>query len=216
MHARQFGIAELHVHSVVRADAAEHASLTYARMLGVEPPLPPPSLRLAQHRPEGAWRSDPSCRLLIHPGAGAPAKRWHAARFAALASEWRSRGGEVTLLLGPAEEPEVTSWRATGHQVVHGLSVRDAAALVASAPRYVGNDAGMSHLAGALARSGVVLFGPTRPVRWRPLGGDLTPVDFSGGDDERVADAIREHLGAPGSMPRRSADTSLDTPTPEH
>ena len=38
------------------------------------------------------------------------------------------------------------------------------------ASAFVGNDSGISHLAAAIGTPGVVLFGPTDPRRWRPLG----------------------------------------------
>ena len=44
------------------------------------------------------------------------------------------------------------------------------AALARLAMAFVGNDSGAAHLAAAVGASGVVIFGPTDPVRWRPLG----------------------------------------------
>jgi len=42
--------------------------------------------------------------------------------------------------------------------------------LFRSARAYVGNDSGASHLAAWGGLPSVVIFGPTDPVRWRPLG----------------------------------------------
>jgi heptosyltransferase III len=45
---------------------------------------------------------------------------------------------------------------------------------------YIGNDSGFSHLAGLLGRRAVVLFGPTDPLVWKPLGPrveTLTTID---------------------------------------
>jgi len=58
--------------------------------------------------------------------------------------------------------------------VESALSVWQAAALLSRADLYVGNDSGASHLAGAVGARGVVLFGPTQPQQWRPLGGALS------------------------------------------
>jgi heptosyltransferase III len=56
------------------------------------------------------------------------------------------------------------------------VTVLDCAPLLAVARElqacaaYVGNDSGISHLAAAIGVPSVVLFGPTNPVVWRPLG----------------------------------------------
>jgi len=44
------------------------------------------------------------------------------------------------------------------------------AAIARIATAFVGNDSGVSHLAAAVGASGIVIFGPTDPARWRPLG----------------------------------------------
>ncbi len=75
-----------------------------------------------------------------------------------------------------------------------GLSLAEAAALIASAPSWIGNDSGMSHLAGALGRRGVVLFGPTRPERWRPRSGSLATVAFDGRSIAVVAREVIANL----------------------
>jgi heptosyltransferase-3 len=35
---------------------------------------------------------------------------------------------------------------------------------------FIGNDSGVSHLAAAAGSRGLVIFGPTDPQRWRPIG----------------------------------------------
>ncbi|MFZ0886937.1 MAG: glycosyltransferase family 9 protein, partial [Candidatus Binataceae bacterium] len=46
----------------------------------------------------------------------------------------------------------------------------EVAGISAASAAFVGNDSGPSHLAAATGARGVVLFGPTDPDRWRPLG----------------------------------------------
>jgi ADP-heptose:LPS heptosyltransferase len=60
-------------------------------------------------------------------------------------------------------------------RVVHAsdLSLAQVAALLRCAALYLGNDSGISHLAGAVGTRGVVLFGPTDPRMWAPRGGRL-------------------------------------------
>ena len=132
-------------------------------------------------------------RLVVHPGAGAVTKQWPGEGFLDVARMWVATGGEVAVLLGPAESAATPWWRATGLPLAVDLALVDAAALVASAPHWIGNDAGMSHVAGALGRQGVVLFGPTRPERWMPCGGALIPVRFA---DRSIAMVTPEVLAA--------------------
>jgi hypothetical protein len=47
---------------------------------------------------------------------------------------------------------------------------------------YVGNDSGISHLAGVLGCRGIALFGPTDARIWRPLGADMDIIRFDGKD----------------------------------
>jgi hypothetical protein len=175
---RAAGVARVCSHHVLRDDGPVHASVAYARDLAIAAPLSAPVLRLSDRVAVVSWRAAPARRLVVHPGAGAVAKRWRGDGFRAVADGWRDGGGEVTVLLGPAEEDLAPLWEAAGHPVARDLDLAAAAAVIASADHYVGNDSGISHLAGAVARSGVVVFGPTRPERWRPLGGRLRPVGF--------------------------------------
>jgi ADP-heptose:LPS heptosyltransferase len=110
----------------------------------------------------------------MHPGSGGKKKRWDPEGFQKVARWWQEqRKGKVLLLLGPAEEQEIGQWRTVG-EVAARLSVWQVAAIVSRADFYIGNDSGVSHLAGAVGARGVVLFGPTRPRQWRPLGGSLS------------------------------------------
>jgi hypothetical protein len=200
-HARALGVGAVRRLHVERGDDGPHAAAAYASALGVTPialAVPPSWRDPARVRPR---------RLVLHPGAGGAAKRWSAAGFRAVADAWRARGGETTVLLGPAEAGEEPTWRAHGHEVAAGLAITDVARLLATTPRYLGNDSGVGHLAALVGCCGVVLFGPTRPERWRPLGDGLAPLVFTACDDAEMRDAVLERLVAGGH---------LDTPTPRH
>jgi ADP-heptose:LPS heptosyltransferase len=51
-----------------------------------------------------------------------------------------------------------------------GLDLTAVLQVLTWADGYVGNDSGISHLAGALGRTTLAIFGPTDPDRYRPLG----------------------------------------------
>ena len=102
---------------------------------------------------------------VIHPGAAAPARRWPAARWAAVA---RELAGPVVVTAGPGEEPLAHAVaRAAGATVFVG-DLRALAALVAGAALVLCADTGVAHLATALGTPSVVLFGPTPPAQWGP------------------------------------------------
>jgi ADP-heptose:LPS heptosyltransferase len=159
-----------------------HASAYYLGCVGVTE-LRCPSLVLREQ--DRAWVarywairgwSVSSRVLVLHPGSGGKRKRWAVEGFATVARWWQGRRrGKVLILLGPAEEQEESYWRQVG-EVEKNLAVLQVAALLSRADLYLGNDSGVSHLAGAVGARGAVVFGPTQPSQWRPVGGALLVV----------------------------------------
>src|SRR5262245_27751252 len=170
--------------SVERGPGRLHAAVAYARAAGVGASRRALS---ADARVEPAGSSlahDLVARvarplLVVHRGAGAPAKRWARDAFAAVVSAWR---GGVVELLGPAEAHDEPL---DGAVAVRDWSLPDVAALLRLADRYVGNDSGVSHLAGAVGTCGAAVFTSTDPVRWRPLGTSIAAI--RGGADDGAA-----------------------------
>jgi ADP-heptose:LPS heptosyltransferase len=124
------------------------------------PPLPP---HLAAAR--GA--------TVIHPGAASPARRWPAARFAAVARAEADAGRAVVVTGGPAEQELArdVADRAglpPGAVLAGRTDLAGLAAVVAHAERVVCGDTGVAHLATAFGIPSVLLFGPTSPAAWGP------------------------------------------------
>ena len=159
-----------HFYRVEQGPGERHVAAEYIRALGLVPALPepaparirPPASRLAA---ELLARLAPPV-LAVHPGAGSRAKRWDNAGFVQVANWWRSAGGTAVVVAGPAEAGEAPM---LGPPEARDWPLPDVAALLAGAALYLGNDSGISHLAGAVGTPGAVLFGPTDPRRWRPL-----------------------------------------------
>ena len=108
--------------------------------------------------------------LVIHAGSGAPAKNWQGCMEVIRC--WRQRCDDaIVLLRGPAERE--SDRLPPGVICVSGLSLPQVAALLQRCDVYLGNDSGISHLAGAVGARGVVLFGPSDPAVWAPRGGAL-------------------------------------------
>jgi len=53
---------------------------------------------------------------------------------------------------------------------VQSVPSNQLAALIGQCRAFVGNDSGIAHLAAGLGVASVVLFGPTLPKHWSPLG----------------------------------------------
>jgi heptosyltransferase III len=107
--------------------------------------------------------------LLILPGSGGPSKNWPPGHFADLAALIAPKLPSLCLI-GPSEAALVPFFRARDLPVVDQLDLGTVTGLARRARGFVGNDSGVSHLAASAGASGVAIFGPTDPGRWRPLG----------------------------------------------
>ncbi|MBN1342557.1 MAG: glycosyltransferase family 9 protein [Phycisphaerae bacterium] len=197
-------------------DSARHVTeawLDDLRAAGIPTSSAPPRLTFSpEERGEGLARlvratgRGTSAFVVIHPGSGGRRKCWPAECFIRLAEGLGDRGLAPVFMLGPVELEQ------------HGAALRDrleavcpvlveadlveAAKVVAAGKVFVGNDAGMTHVAAACGTPTVAIFGATDPVVWRPLGdvvrvlvGD-PPGTFDGVTVERAGDAVGDLMGA--------------------
>jgi predicted lipopolysaccharide heptosyltransferase III len=110
--------------------------------------------------------------VIIHPGASWPAKRWHLDRFARTAERLMSELKATIILLGGPEEQAIIrevakNMKFTPH-MAEGLSIRRLCALLDTCDLFITNDAGPMHIACALGRPCLALFGPGDPGTWFP------------------------------------------------
>lgn len=115
---------------------------------------------------------EPGRYAVLFPGSGSPTKNWPLERYIGLARNLSDQIAPV-FIPGPAEHKSVPILRASGITVISGLDLAEVAAISRLALIFVGNDSGVCHLAAAAGAPGVVLFGPTNPERWQPIG-DVT------------------------------------------
>lgn len=114
--------------------------------------------------------------LALVPGAAnGPAKQWPPASFATLAELAQRRWGARPVLLGAGTDaaPAAAIRAACGVECIDTVGRADVvqlAALLGRCRAIVSNDTGAAHLAAALGRPTLVLFGPTDPRRTRPRG----------------------------------------------
>lgn len=106
--------------------------------------------------------------VLLAPSAGWAAKQWPAAKFRALAERLGAAGCRVLINAASASDPLAASVVAGGVGAVAACTIAELIALARRVDLVVGGDSGPVHLAAALGRPVVALFGPTDPARNGP------------------------------------------------
>ncbi|HEY1803970.1 MAG TPA: glycosyltransferase family 9 protein [Terracidiphilus sp.] len=106
---------------------------------------------------------------LLTPGAGWGAKRWPPERYAAVAEGLAQRGFDVVVNAGPGEE-QLAAVIVSGRAVALTATLPQLIAFTRRIALCIGGDTGPLHLASALGRPVVGIYGPTDPSRNGPYG----------------------------------------------
>lgn len=158
-----------------------YAALAEAPRLEARPlsALPRPTLYVAQEQAAEALRRTelrPDRPLVLFaPGAEfGTAKRWPASHFAALAQAIRLERADVQIaLLGSGKDKAVCDAIVALAPGTHNLAgvtgLGEAVALIAKADAVVSNDSGLLHIASALNRPIIAIYGPTDPCHAPPF-----------------------------------------------
>jgi len=140
--------------------------------------------------------------LLIHPGAGAVARRTPFEVLVSIAGRWRGGGhGDVGAIVGPADEDLAGAWTSRGYRVLRPSTASALAGELARASAFVGNDSGPSHLAAAVGLPGLALFRASDPALFAPRAERFVWLALDGGSDaaDRAWNALRRVvLDSPG------------------
>ena len=113
---------------------------------------------------------------IVHPTALYTTKQWPAAEFARLGS-WLEHdfGTKVVYSCGPGEGPSLDAVEQAAQEAgvrsirrLEGVGLGEFAAALAGARLFVGNDSGPAHMAAALGRPSVVIFGSSDSQIWGP------------------------------------------------
>ncbi|HSR24325.1 MAG TPA: glycosyltransferase family 9 protein [Candidatus Eisenbacteria bacterium] len=135
---------------------------------------------------------------VVHPGASSAARRWPAERWATVARHEADRGRRVLVTSGPGEmarAARVAEAAGLGPAALRsGGGLLRLAGLVAGARRVVSGDTGVAHLATALGRPSLVLFGPVSPAEWGPPVGPRHRALWSGRHGDPHGDVPDEGL----------------------
>jgi ADP-heptose:LPS heptosyltransferase len=153
---------------------------------------------------------------VIHPGAGKRENLWPAERFAAVAGQMAA-AARVLVLQGPADGPVITVFRRALEAAVRPevagrideLPVQPVgvcAALLERAARFLCNDTGLMHVAGAVGAPTLALFGPTDWRLWKPQADSVVALQAEGGGLFRLS--VERVWEAFNRLPARQTVTS--------
>jgi heptosyltransferase-2 len=161
----RYGLLNLLYRKDNAAMPMHYACLSEAPGKPVKEPLPGVSLRAAAHEIESVKRrfGVEGRYVVFCPGAEyGPAKRWPYFK------ELSERLELQTVILGSAKDMEAAQG-ISGKNLVGKTSLDEAIDLVAGAAFVVSNDSGLMHIAAALGRPQVALFGSSSPAHTPPL-----------------------------------------------
>jgi heptosyltransferase I len=192
--------------------------------LPLTPILPSLPVDCAAEARVTAMLPDAQLLVLLHPGAGWGAKRWPTERYGALAAALKAQGYTVVVNRAPGEEALATDVARSSGGAARDIAM-DMQELIAMTRRCVlviGGDTGPAHLACALGKPVVGIYGPTDPARNGPWGVPFRVLRHPESrrdharrsapeaglltiEPEEVLAAVEELLGSQGSLVGRPA-----------
>jgi heptosyltransferase-1 len=147
-------------------------------------------------RPEGELPAGPF--FLTSPLAGWTSKQWPLVCYEELGKRLRARGLELVANVPPGRERELGRFT---HLRLHTSSISGLIDATRRAIGVVGVDSGPLHLAAALSKSGVALFGPTDPAQNGPYKSRMTVLRAPG-----TQTTYKRHAQVDASMTKISAE----------
>ncbi|MBC8549805.1 MAG: glycosyltransferase family 9 protein [Candidatus Brocadiales bacterium] len=142
---------------------------------------------------------------LIHPGSGSFKKNYNPPFYRKLANVLRRLDSrKVGFIFGPVEEEKMNKEDFTGEWIERPKDVMALADLLSHASLYIGNDSGVSHLAGFAGIPTIALYKTTDPRIWGILGRKVTHI--SADKEKSALCKIKECLIRDGSYFPASLD----------
>ncbi len=113
---------------------------------------------------------------VLLPGTNWPTKRWPVEYFAALVGPLKQRYNFASVVAGGGDASNLARQIHGAFDLTGRTTLRQLVALLQRAEIVIANDSGPMHIAAALGRPLVTMFGPTNPARTGPWGRDDTVV----------------------------------------
>jgi len=148
------------------------------------------SLPLVPYHPCKAERTG---LALIHPGSGSTRKNHPPSFYLGLARELRDEGyGAIAFLMGPVERDLHGEALFPEERMLAPVDLTELVHLLAGASLYIGNDSGVSHLAGIVGTPAITLYRTTDPAVWGTMGRKVVHVEAA--DEKTAMLQIKQHL----------------------
>lgn len=117
--------------------------------------------------------------VVIHSGSGSTHKCVAPEILASLVIALRASGATPVVLQGPVDREPVERLLQLCMDpptVLSDLDILTVAGVLAQTQLFVGQDSGVTHMAGLIGVPTIALFGPTDPDRWAPRGPHVTVI----------------------------------------
>lgn len=182
--------------------AADVVRALYRDPLPLTLPLLPHDLLAAQWCDQAGAGRDLGPAILLHPGAGWGAKRWPVERYAQAASIIAQQSGCGIVINAAPGEMELGTALATqlealgARPLLLSPTVGQLIELTRRVSLSIGGDTGPLHLAAALGKPTVGIFGPTDPARNGPFHGEFVVLR----DPQSRRDHTRHRDPEPGLL----------------
>ncbi len=125
-----------------------------------------PRLTLRNDVPWGASVREVCSSITLVPGGSLDEKRWPDGFYVELAHRLSKQGRRTSVLAGPCEQHVAALAWPKSTSVIRSADTLGMARCLQQSALVVANDCGPMHVAGALGRPLVAVFGPTNPKVW--------------------------------------------------
>lgn len=128
--------------------------------------------------------------IVIHPGSGSSKKNFSTTFYKTVFELFKERGfSNVSILLGPAEIEQHLNEELKSTSLLFSENLDQLLKIFQTTALYVGNDSGVSHLAGIFGIPSIVLYKSTNPAVWGVMGKRVHLI--SGKQEEVVFNQIK-------------------------
>ncbi len=143
----------------------------------------------------GSW-------LVLHPGSGSKTKNWPLQNWTHLIDELLVKTTWQLMIVGGEAEREDLHTLTSGLdpkriQIEFSRPLDELASLLGQCEGFVGHDSGISHLASAVGLPGLVLWGPSNEVVWRPRSEEVVVIKHENGLEELPVDHVLARIPSP-------------------
>ena len=161
----------------IPGDAIRHVARVHCESIGSEFPI-----RIPDDLTDGFPEHEPKSHyVFIHPGSGSATKNFSANFYENIAYYLRENGhAKIAFLMGPVEIDLGMEEAFKNQSLIFPENTGALADWLENAILHIGNDSGVSHLAGYMGIPSVVVYRSTDPGIWGALGRRVYPVIAEG------------------------------------